>query len=162
MNESLFLEFHIHDSKCNDWQGSEKNVEKLHQPVSVKVLTLITRINGENYLRDHKEQVFVEQEEGDVSIFSIRFSSVDKQQVLKVLKLPNTIVRTGHGMVGTLSTPYMKIVFNTDSNVCCFHHSNIIDAITDRHCNLFRLILINELNDISFLGRGHPAPYQNF
>jgi len=82
MSQSIFVVLKVHDAICHHRERSEQNVEELNDPGTVKVLSLVAGVDGEDDRRDQEQKVFIDDEKCHVSILSVRFSSMKEQKVL--------------------------------------------------------------------------------
>ena len=160
-DESLLVKLLIWHSINYYWNRSEYYIEELHHPVSIKVLALKARVETKNGCRSKEKQVFVDHVEDYVRVFAIALASMVEQEGLQLLELTNCIVRLAKGMITTLYTYLVRIIFDANRNVRLIHHGNIIDSISNSQRNFLWLIFFNQPYYVSFLTWRQPTSYQN-
>jgi len=82
VNQSILVVFKVHDTICYHREWSEQNVEELNDPGTVKVLSLVAGVDGEDDWRNQEQNVFIDDKKCHVSILSVRFSSMKENKVL--------------------------------------------------------------------------------
>ena len=114
-------------------------------------MALKARVETKNGCRSKEKQVFVDHVEDYVRVFAIALASMVEQEGLQLLELTNCIVRLAKGMITTLYTYLVRIIFDANRNIRLIHHGNIIDSISNSQRNFLWLIFFNQPYYVSFL-----------
>jgi len=134
----------------HDRHGSEQYIVQLVDPWLIQSLPGETRPVAKEKLHNHIKYILVERPAHHISIASVALAAVHKKQGLQVLKLCDWEV-CWSGSLHTLSA--------SDSNtyISFQDHGNIISSITDSETRLPRMPLLNQLNNVAFLGGTYSA-----
>ncbi len=88
----MLHELLIEKCKPHYWEGSEKDVVHLVEPLLIEGLTTESALETEPKLRGHKDDVFIEDVTNKERISSVSLSSMREEEVFEELELADSIV----------------------------------------------------------------------
>lgn len=115
----------IKESKKHDWECCEHDVEDLEDPLLVEYLSRESTVEPKPELGHYEQHIFIESIRYQVRISTVRLSSMHKKKIFEEFKLPDCIIRCTNGLLTFNSR-------NTDPNMSCSNHIDIIGTISYR------------------------------
>jgi hypothetical protein len=97
--ELLLGKFIVEDGIPDDRSHSEDDVEHLVEPGLVHALAREHVEEAEEELRHHEQEILVEHVAYQVTVLSVSFPPMDKQQASQVMELSNSVISTPRSLL---------------------------------------------------------------
>lgn len=124
LHKFVLLVLAVEEGEDHDGEGGEDDVVDLEDPLLVEDLAGEGGVEAEPELGHDEEHVLVEGVGDEVGVSAVGFSAVDEQEVLEVLKLSNSIVRSRHSLLSLNPT-------DAHSDMCSSDHVDVVGTISD-------------------------------
>lgn len=131
-------------------RGRHGDIVKLIHEFLIKLLSRKNRPEAKVELSNNIQEVLVEVVQYEIRVPSVSFSTMEEQKWLQELELADSIISTS----SSLLTFFTK---DSNANVGCEDHSNIICAISNSEGSFTGMTSSNQANNICFLFRRHSA-----
>jgi hypothetical protein len=147
--------FRVKDTVNHDGPGDKKYVEELVSVVVIKGGPGEVVIHSEPKLREYQERVFEEIKEDEVCVLPIGFAPMVEEQSFQQLEFSDRVITCSRCLRSLQS-------LDTDANMGCRDHVDVIRAVSNCEGDDFRLFSSNKGDDLLFLFRGDSTAENGF
>ena len=140
----------VHCGKPNDWKGCENWVKGVVKKHMINEGTREIGPDSEVENGRRFQDILVENVSSCIRVSPVRFTSMNKHQVLQELELANGIVWSFNSLLSLQST-------DAYSNMCCINHIHIISTISNCQSSKLWVSILYHHNNFSLLFRANSA-----
>ena len=146
----IFKIFKVKQTKINNRCRRKENIIKLEHKRIIKGLATISRPNAKEILDKDIQDILMNTIQDKHGISPVSFPSMYEKQGFQEFKLSNRKVCTPRGLLPLLAE-------NSNANMCCLDHGNIIGSISNAQSDLAGESVPDHVDYVSLLFGGDSA-----